>query len=270
MEEFYFYIALSFVISIASGICSSLTIWQKVSTVGDSFSHFLSLFMVSAVIFNLDTDLSLIVGLVCFICLSSLFEGRDLNNNFIVVSSIGLATSTILSSLYPNIRVDFMSLLFGDIVAANYNDLYKLLAFDVILLSFIVATKQKLKLYFINPSIAKSSGMNTEFFALLINLSIMIFILIMIQIVGTIMMIGLIVFPAVIARNFVKSAEKMILLSSINSFISTLAGLTFSFHFDSPAGPSIIISLAIMLSIVKITEKYKKKYDSKFRMDFPQ
>jgi zinc transport system permease protein len=261
MADFYFYLLLSFFLAIAAGTCSSLSLWQRSSNAGDAFSHFLSLAIVISIIMQFNLELCLIMGLVSFVFINkSMKKFADNNNSLAMISAIALALSTILSALYPETRVDFMSLLFGDIISANYSDIAKIACFDLLLIMLMQQMSNSIKLYFINPEMAKINGVNTNLIEVIVNSCIMIFILIMIKIIGTIMMIGLIIFPAIIAKKFSKSAEIMIFISVITAFLANIIGLSTSFYWDIPAGPAIVLSMFSLLLISSMSFSYFKHF----------
>jgi zinc transport system permease protein len=53
---------------------------------------------------------------------------------------------------------------------------------------------------------------------------------------------SLIVIPAVTARRFSRSPEGMAMLAPIFGVSAVALGLAFSFAFDTPSGPSIVVA----------------------------
>lgn len=71
--------------------------------------------------------------------------------------------------------------------------------------------------------------------------------------VGALIITSLLIIPAATARRFSRIPEQMVLLASIFGCIAVIAGLALSWHYDTPAGPSVVVSGAaiFMLSQLK-------------------
>ena len=62
---------------------------------------------------------------------------------------------------------------------------------------------------------------------------------------GTLMAIGIMILPAASARFWVRTVDKILLLSIFTGCVGCYVGLILSFYFDFPAGPAIVICLGI-------------------------
>jgi zinc/manganese transport system permease protein len=61
------------------------------------------------------------------------------------------------------------------------------------------------------------------------------------QAMGTLLSIGLIVLPAAASRLWVRSVGQMMALSTFIGLVCSALGLLASYHFDLPAGPSVVL-----------------------------
>ena len=73
------------------------------------------------------------------------------------------------------------------------------------------------------------------------------------QLVGVLLIVSLLIIPAAAARRFSQSPEQMALLAILAGLVSVAAGLWGSLHFDTPAGPTIVLAASILfgLSLLK-------------------
>lgn len=77
------------------------------------------------------------------------------------------------------------------------------------------------------------------------------------QILGTLMTVGLMMLPAIVARCWARQLAPMLVIASAVGFLSAIVGLTWSWYQAVPAGPAIVLvaSLLFMLSVLFGREK---------------
>ena len=87
------------------------------------------------------------------------------------------------------------------------------------------------------------------------------------KIVGVLLITSMLIFPAAIARRFATGPEQMALLSAIVGIIAVFGGLFASLQWDTPAGPSIVVTSSVLfiltvlpaISIQMLGDERKKK-----------
>ena len=63
---------------------------------------------------------------------------------------------------------------------------------------------------------------------------------------GTLILIGaLLIIPAAAARGMARTPEAMAAIAAAIGILATIAGLGASYHWDTPAGPSIVSAAAL-------------------------
>jgi zinc transport system permease protein len=67
--------------------------------------------------------------------------------------------------------------------------------------------------------------------------------------VGVLLITALLVIPAATARRFANTPEKMAIYASLTGSLAVLIGLSASWFADTPAGPSIVLSAAILFAL---------------------
>ena len=72
---------------------------------------------------------------------------------------------------------------------------------------------------------------------------------------------GMLIIPAAMARNLSDSPKKMVLFSIIGGLLSVLLGLFSSLEFNTSSGPSIIMAALVLfiLSLLNIKQSIKLK-----------
>ena len=84
-------------------------------------------------------------------------------------------------------------------------------------------------------------------------------IIINIKTIGIILIISILTIPQATASIIARKYSSILFLSVFFSFLGILFGLYFSYIFNIPSGPSIIVSLTILLVIVKLFSFFAKK-----------
>ena len=71
--------------------------------------------------------------------------------------------------------------------------------------------------------------------------------------VGALIITSLLIIPAAAARRFSRSPEQMAGFAVICGMLAVTGGMAFSAFYDTPAGPSVVLSatLLFMLSLLK-------------------
>ena len=72
--------------------------------------------------------------------------------------------------------------------------------------------------------------------------------------VGALIMTSLLIIPAATARKFSSTPEQMALFASIIGSIAVCGGLSLSWFYDTPAGPSVVISAAAMFMLSQMVK----------------
>lgn len=70
--------------------------------------------------------------------------------------------------------------------------------------------------------------------------------------VGALIITSLLIIPAATARRFAKTPEQMAIGASCLGIVSVLAGLSLSWYYDTPAGPSVVISAAALFLLSQL------------------
>ena len=82
-----------------------------------------------------------------------------------------------------------------------------------------------------------------------------------IKMVGLLLITGMLIIPAAMARNISDNPKKMVLFAIIGGLLSVIIGLFSSLEFNTASGPSIITASLILfiLSLLKIKQSIQLK-----------
>ena len=75
-----------------------------------------------------------------------------------------------------------------------------------------------------------------------------------IKIVGLLLITGMLIIPAALARNISNNPVQMVILSTVGGLLSILIGLFSSLEFNTASGPSIIAAalFLFLVSLIKV------------------
>ena len=152
-------------------------------------------------------------------------------------------------------------MLFGDILAVSQSDLLLIWGGGVFILIILKIIWKPLFASTINYDLAKAEGMKPDRYNAIFTILMAAIIAISIKIVGLLLITGMLIIPAALARNISNNPIQMVFLSTIGGLLSILIGLFSSLEFNTASGPSIITAALILfiLSLFKIKQSIKLK-----------
>lgn len=162
-----------------------------------------------------------------------------------------LALGVVLVSRYGS-QTDLLHLLFGSVLAIDYNALTLVASVSSITLLALALSWRGILTYMTDPLFLRARvGISLHWHVLLLVLVVMNLVA-SFQAMGTLMGVGLMMLPAIIARLWAKTIEAIMLLAIVLAALSGYAGLLLSFYVDFPSGPAIILCATVvyMVSLV--------------------
>ena len=147
-----------------------------------------------------------------------------------------------------------MSYLFGDLLAVKTMDLIYIFSGVVIIFGVLSYFWQSLLATTVSEELSAVEGNNVELMQLVLIILVGLVIAIGMKFVGALIMTSLLIIPAATARRFARTPEQMAIMASNLGAAAVLLGLSISWNYDTPAGPSVVISAA---SIFVLAQFYK-------------
>jgi zinc transport system permease protein len=245
-------------IAIIAGPLGSFVVWRKMAYFGDTLAH--ASLMGLALGFLLDINLYLAL-LVCCLALAVLLVTLQKQQLVATDTLLGILAHSALSiglvsvSFLDNVRVDLMSYLFGDLLAVSPQDLMFIYAGVIAVSACLYLFWRPLLSSTVSEELAAVEGVNTDLVRLVLMLMVGVVIAVGMKFVGALIMTSLLIIPAATARKVSSSPEQMALFASIIGSIAVLMGLSLSWHFDTPAGPSVVISATFLFMLSQLINR---------------
>jgi len=245
-------------VAIIAAPLGTFMVWQKQSYFGATLAHSALLGVSLGLLLEFDLTFAIILtSMIIGFLLFTLSNKSTLSSDTLlgILAHSSLALGLVLLSFQPNVQVDMMSYLFGDILSINLSDIYMLLGLFVLVCAFFLLYWKSLLNITLNKELAEVEGINTQAIQLGYILLLSLLIALSIKVVGILLITSLLVIPAAAAHRFSKTPEKMLALTLIIGVLSVAIGLLVSILYDTPTGPSIVI-MATTFFILSLFKKH--------------
>lgn len=165
-----------------------------------------------------------------------------------VFSSIAIALGLAILAQSGNFN-KYSSYLVGDLLSITPTEIGYLLLCLIAVLVFWHFSFNQLHITSINPTLAKSRGINTKLMDNIFVVLIAIIVMISIRWIGILLINSLLILPAASSRNIAKSMRSYHLFSIIFSLFSGITGLICSYYWNIPTGPMIVLISGVIYFI---------------------
>ena len=251
-------------VALVTGPLGCFVVWRRLSYFGDTLSHSALLGVTIAYSFELNIALSVfIISSVVALILIQLQKKTNLPGDALLglLAHSSLAVGLVVIGFLTFIRFDIMGLLFGDILAVTTNDLIIIWTGGALILFVLKLIWKPLFASTVNYELAEAEGLNPDRSKAIFTILMAAVIAISIKMVGLLLITGMLIIPAAMARNISDSPKKMVLYSVIGGLLSVILGLFSSLEFNTSSGPSIIMAALVLfiLSLLNINQSIKLK-----------
>ncbi|OCG62741.1 zinc ABC transporter permease subunit ZnuB [Gilliamella sp. GillExp13] len=243
-----------------TGPLGTFVVWRRMSYFGDTLSHAALLGIAFGFLLNINLFYAVIfVTLLLALGLLWLEAQKQLPIDSLlgILAHSALSLGLVVISLMNNIRIDLMGYLFGDLLSVTYSDLYQITTCVAFIGALLLWRWNDILFITVSEELAFSHGINVQITKLLLTLLLALTIGLSMKFVGALIITSLLIIPAATAKYYSKTPEEMAIIAIIISMLSVITGLIFSFIYDTPTGPSIVLSntclFFISLFISKLT-----------------
>ncbi len=245
-------------LALLSAPLGCLVLWRRMAFFSDTLAHGALLGVALASWLSLPADLGIgVVSVLVVIALTVLKDRRLPNDATLAVLAatllcLGLLTLTQLTQQQANV----LGFLFGNLLDIDWADLPRLaiiFTVGIILLARIWRAQVMLAT---SEALAQISGINPWQQHLFFMGILAGFCTVALQAVGSLLISGLLILPALIARLLAHSPRMMVLLACLFAQIAVSAGVWGSVWLDIQTGLAIVLMLAAGFFITFIISKF--------------
>ncbi len=245
MDEFIWRAGLaSLGVALMAGPVGCFIVWRRMAFFGHAVSHAALLGVAVGLALGINLMLGVVAtGLAIALLLVGLEARRILATDTLigVLGHATLAAGLVALSFMPQVRMDLMAYLFGDVLAVSRADLGLMAGVVAIVLVLMGWIWRPLLSLTVHEDLARVEGVPTLRVRIIYMLVVALVVALGMQVVGIMLIIALLIIPAAAARPLSRSPAAMAVIATLIAIASSLGGLAASFAFDAPAGPSIVL-----------------------------
>lgn len=262
----YPFMTRAIIVGILVSFCASLLgvilVLKRYSLIGHGLSDvgFASLSLAMAIGVSPTYIATPIVIIASFIIMY-VSQNKKINGDIAIgiFSTSALSFGVIINAISKGFNIDIYSYMFGSILAMSQTDVTISIVLSIVVILIFVIFYNRLFIVTADEDFAKAIGVNITFYQFLISFLTALTVVIGMRMMGTLLISSLIIFPAFIAKKFVKSFKYLVTLSAILSIICFILGILISFLFNLPTGAGIVLINILTLLLSSIVTAISNK-----------
>jgi len=248
---------------IACGIIGSFVVIKKISFISGSIAH--ASFGGIGLAYFLGWNP--VLGAMLFSVASALGIGYINKKNKTqedasigAIWAIGMAIGLVFIHFTPGYAADLMTYLFGNILLSSTQDLWFVLALDVLIIASVALLFKWFVAIIFDEEFATIT--NVPVFPLYLFLLVLVAfsVVVLIGSVGVILVIALLTLPASTAQLLSKNFTHIVLLASALAVGVNVCGIILSYYLNIPSGPVIILLAAALYLLVHLGRESLAKF----------
>jgi len=179
-----------------------------------------------------------------------------------ILWALGMAVGIIFIYLTPGYAPNLMSYLFGSILTVTYGDLIALGIISLVLIIYTALYYRTLLYISFDENYARTFTNHVDLFKYISVGLTGLAIVLNIRMAGVIMIIALLTIPANIVMLFTREYLRIIVLSTVVSFIAISAGFAISWFINLPTGATIVTVLVLFWLIARVVRTLRGSLSS--------
>ena len=241
------------------GLLSTMVVSSRMAFFSDSLGHgaFTGI-AIGALLGAVSPLASLIVFSVLFSLVITYIKNKSTASTDTIIgvfSSTAIAVGLMIMS-YGGSFNKFSSYLVGDILSITPEELGALLVVFLLVLLMWSVLFNRLLVLSINPSFARSRGINSFLAESLFAATLAVVVSISIQWVGILIINAMLVLPAAAARNLAGNVKQYHFLSVLIAWAAGIGGLILAYYFNMAAGATIVVISAAVFFVTLLLKPY--------------
>lgn len=246
------------IVAILCGSLGVFILWRRMAYFGDTVSHASILGVSLGLLMGVSVSFGVIATSIA-VALAMLLLRRNhrFSNDTVlgVLAHSALSLGLVLMVFIEGQQIDLNAWLFGDILAVTTIDLMVLAVVGIVLLILLKLIWRPLLSMSVSEDLARVEGVNVAGIGLTYTLLVALTIAVGIKVIGALLISSMLIIPAAAARNLASSPEAMIFYSVGIGVVSVLLGLSSSYFWDTPAGPSIVVAATCLFIVLQMLPK---------------
>lgn len=244
-------------VALAAGPLGCFVVWRKMAYFGDATAHASILGVALGLATGVPIFASVMLAAMAMALIVALLSGRAFAADTLlgVSAHTALALGLVVVSLLPNVRLDLMSYLFGDILSVGWADVALIWGGAGVICALLMMQWRALLTATLSPELAAAQGQSPVRRQLTLMLTLAVLVAVALKVVGALLITAMLILPAAGARALARTPEAMALGAVILGMLASIGGLALSLAKDTPTGPSIVITASALLVICLLANR---------------
>ncbi len=232
-------------VSLSAALLGVSLVLKRYSMIGDGLSHvgFCTL-SIAAVMNWAPLYFSIPVVVIAAFFLLHLSENGKIKGDAAtaLITTSSLAIGVIITSLGSGMTTDVNNYMFGSILIMSESDVRLSVILSVAVLTLFIVFYNRILAVTFDESFAKATGIRANLYKMLLSILTALTIVLGMRMMGTLLISGLIVFPALTSMGVFKRFKAVIVCSAVVSVVCFIVGIFGSYIFSTPAGASVVVA----------------------------
>ncbi len=239
-------------VALVAGVVGCFVVWRRMAYFGDSLAHSALLGIALGLAAGISTHVGTVIVCSIFaVLLAWLQQKKVLATDTLLgilahsALAIGMVTLSVLEH-----RIELHAYLFGDILTVTVEELWWIYLGGILILLLLAWNWSSLVLMTLHEDLAQAEDVNTFFTRMLLMFLMTLIVAVSIRIVGILLISSLLIIPAATARQLARSPETMAAVAAALGVLAVVVGIYGSLQFDTPSGPTIIVTAAALFALL--------------------
>ncbi len=238
----------------ACGVVGTFVVLRGMAFLGDAIAHSALTGMAAAFLLGINIFVgALLWAIPASLTISAVTRRAGVRIDAVigVMFAGGFAVGVIIIDTSANYAGDLLSVLFGNVLGASWNDVLVvgLLAAGVLLVVRLFYKELVFTTY--DAAVAEASGVPVRFLEYMLPLLVALTTVAALKTVGNVMVMSLLVVPAVTGTLLARRLATMMAATVAAALVAVVTGLYLSYYLNLPTGPAIVVtSVGILLVVV--------------------
>lgn len=242
----------SIMVGVICGVIGSFIVLRGMALMGDAISH--AVLPGVAISYMLGINFfwgAAFTGILTALGIGAISQNSRIKND----SSIGIVFSAmfalgIILITSAQSATDLTQILFGNVLSVRTSDMYITLAVGAFVLLMVFLFYKELLVSSFDETMAAAYGLNVQFIHYGVMVLLTLVTVASLKTVGVILVVAMLITPASTAYLLTNRMSVMIFLASFFGVTASVVGLYFSFVYNLPSGPIIVLVTTLIFIIV--------------------
>ena len=249
MADFIFRALLAgLMVALIAGPLGCFVVWRRMSYFGDTLAHSALLGVALGLLTDISLELTVIIACLGLAFLLVFLENRrELSTDTLlgILAHSALALGLVLIS-FTDSQVNLVAYLFGDLLTVSAENLWWIAGTLAVVTLMVIMNWNRLLTITLHEELAQVEGLDVIRVRLLLMVLIALIVAVSMKVVGVLLITSLLIIPPSCARFFARTPESMAIIASLVGSAAVCMGLSASWLWDTPTGPSIVLSASLL------------------------